>query len=264
MGYRGVGVSDVDLAAGDDFFQSTLAAGFPWLSANTRDRQGNAYFPGYRLVEIRGGTVALIGISGRAPGESSFIDIVDWRQALAETLTELAGRAALIVVLSSLGPAENEELSRSFPAVDLLISADRQLGNQPPGLQHTTLISQVMNRGQFLGRMDIIYRPGGSWPTASGDPRSTAALEKRLTLIDRQILRGEQNRGKSLAADRELDKLYSYQRTLTSQLEELRSSLADETTPALHKLQSTLLPIAPQSGKNHRIDGLVAKALAGQ
>jgi 2',3'-cyclic-nucleotide 2'-phosphodiesterase (5'-nucleotidase family) len=264
MGYRGVGVSGVDLHAGNDFFQSTMAAGFPWLSANIRDQQGKAYFPGYRLVEMSGGTVALIGMSGRAPGESSFIDIVDWRQALAETLTELTGRATLIVVLSSLGPAENEELSRSFPAVDLLISADRQLGNQPPRLHQNTLISQVMNRGQFLGRMDIIYRPGGSWPTGGGDLHSTTALEKRLTLIDRQILRAEQNRGKSLAADQELDKVYSYQRTLTSQLEELRSNLADEPTPALHELQSTLLPIAPLSGRNQRIDALVAKALAGQ
>jgi 2',3'-cyclic-nucleotide 2'-phosphodiesterase (5'-nucleotidase family) len=264
MGYRGVGVSSIDLLAGDVFFQSTLAAGFPWLSANTRDQQGNPYFPGYRLVEMSGVTVALIGMSGRAPGENAFIDIVDWRQALTETLSEVAGRATMIVVLSSLDPTENEELSRTFPEVDLLISADRQLGNQLPRLHQNTLISQVMNRGQFLGRMDIIYRPGGSWPAAGGDLHSTATLEKRLTLIDRQILRAEQNRGKSLAAAQELDKLYSYQRTLTSQLEELHSNLADEPNPALHELQSTLLPIAPQSGKNQRIDALVGKALAGQ
>lgn len=175
MNYDAVAVGPLDLSAGSDFLAGEGA--LPWLSANLRDHNNRPLFPGETIVKRGGLAIGIIGLSGGIDPRDQNYQLADWREILPHSLARLQSSCDLLVVLSTLSGDDNRELLRLFPAVHVLLTADRQKGNVAPMLDNRTVTAQAANRGQYLGILDL------SW-VAARDSADKAADPNRVLLGD--------------------------------------------------------------------------------
>ncbi|KAB2891663.1 MAG: hypothetical protein F9K32_03205 [Desulfobulbaceae bacterium] len=188
--YGAVAVGPYDLPAGIDFLRETTGAkGFPWLSANVVDDDGLPVFEPFRKISKNGLTIGVIGLTGPGSVLPGRIQIVDWNLALPPLLQTLSPSCDLIIVLSSLAEEENRRLMEAHPAVDILISADRRLGNVHPKIVRNTLTAQVVSQGKYLGKLDIDWQKDRPW--SRDFSQESASLQEQLALINRRIQRTE-------------------------------------------------------------------------
>jgi 2',3'-cyclic-nucleotide 2'-phosphodiesterase (5'-nucleotidase family) len=154
MAYDAVAVGAYDLAAGVDFLKKNEK--MPWLSANLRNGQGQPLFPA-DLVLTRGDLrIGVIGLTGAMPVNQSLVQVGDWRKSLSETADRLRPDCRLLVVLSNLSSAENVELARNYPAIDLLITADADHDNGvSPQPEEKPWMAQSMSEGKSLGVLTL-------------------------------------------------------------------------------------------------------------
>lgn len=175
MTYDAVAVGPHDLAAGIEFLKNGRVADFPWLSANLIDRNNTRIFPAVKVITRGIIKVGIIGLTGQIATKSQEAIVDDWRKVLPEQLQRLQTEACqLVVVLSSLSGEDNAELTRQFPQVHLLISADQQQGNLGPKVDNSTLVTQTMSQGKYLGVLDIDWIPGSGWAKSGEEGRITA------------------------------------------------------------------------------------------
>lgn len=187
--YDAVAVGPYDLPAGIDFLRETGAKGFPWLSANVVNENGLPVFEPFRKISKNGLTIGVIGLTGHGSVLPGRIQIVDWDLALRPLLETLSPSCDLIVVLSSLTEEDNRRLMEAYPAVDILFSADRRLGNVHPKVVRSTLTAQVVSQGKYLGKLDIDWRKDRPW--SRDFSQEFATLQEQLALINRRIQRTE-------------------------------------------------------------------------
>ncbi|MFH0785889.1 MAG: multiheme c-type cytochrome [Pseudomonadota bacterium] len=175
MVYDAVAVGPYDLAAGVEFLKNGLAKGFPWLSANLMDKHHKPIFPAVRIITRDNIKIGIIGLTGQITAASQEIVVTDWREVLPEQLKQLAEDCQLVIALSNLSGEDNAELTRNFPQVHVLFTAEKHQGNVVPKVANNTLVTQTINQGKYLGILDLDWIPGISWgknqelegPTAS-------------------------------------------------------------------------------------------------
>lgn len=226
MAYEAVAVGPNDIAAGSGFLKSKAAAALPWLSANLRDSANMLLFKPARIVERNGLKIGIIGLTGPIAASSLEVVRTDWRKALKEQIAILTKECGLLVVLSNLPMADNDEITRDFPQVNILITANRELGDQPAKLVNHTITTQTMNQGKSLGVLNLKVIPGKGWidstspnnsPTGtdaqySSFTSSLIALTKdlkeddeiagRVAKVKEEILQYNQQASSALAQDR--------------------------------------------------------------
>lgn len=166
MAIDAVAVGPHDLAGGIEFLKNGPFKGFPWLSANLVDKHGNSLFSAAKIIERGALKIGIIGLTGPIAAPSPEIITADWRKVLPEHLEQLAKECQLVVVLSSLSSEDNAELTRRFPMMSVLITADKKQGNILPRVENNTLVTQTMSQGKYLGMLNLDWYPGGSWSTA--------------------------------------------------------------------------------------------------
>jgi hypothetical protein len=66
-------------------------------------------------------------------------------------VAELRQQCHLVVALSNLDAADNAELVKSYPEIDLLVTADDKRGNITPRPEEKPWLVQTMNQGKTLG-----------------------------------------------------------------------------------------------------------------
>ncbi len=176
MAYDAVAVGPHDLAAGIEFLKNGRVADFPWLSANLIDKNNARIFPAVKILTRGSMKIGIIGLTGKIAAKSQEAVVVDWRKVLPEHLQHLKNECQLVIVLSSLSDQDNNELTRQFPQVHLLISADQQLGNITPKVDNGTLVTQTMSQGKYLGVLDIDWISGSGW--AKNEEERRIATEK--------------------------------------------------------------------------------------
>ncbi|MFZ5770412.1 MAG: UshA-like (seleno)protein [Thermodesulfobacteriota bacterium] len=181
LGYEAVGVSRIDLAGGVDFLkQLAKQSDFTWLSANLVDRQTRQLlFPPFIIKKKNGLRIAVIGLTGSGvanePPEGEHYLILPWQDLLPKYTKEISKQAELVILLSSLSSLENQQITREFPQIHIIIQAGMYSENQQPVLANNALICQAEMQGKYIGELRINWVPNGRWTDAAAD----AALMKR-------------------------------------------------------------------------------------
>jgi len=184
LGYDAVGIAKIDLAGGVDFLKELQKKSkFTWLSANLFDLQKKEpLFSPFIIKKKTGLRIAIIGLTGSGaanePRERENYFIVAWQDLLPKFMKEISKQADLVILLSSLSPLENEQISQQFPNIHIIIQAGMYSHNQNPVLADNALICQAERQGKYIGRLRINWKKTGMWI----DETSDEALMKRQEL----------------------------------------------------------------------------------
>ena len=162
MSFAAVGVARQDLAAGLSFLLSIQQkSDFPWLSANLVSRtQGKPYFKPHTLLNMAGIKIAVIGLTnGQGPktllAEKDNAVILPWEEVLPKEIALLNGRADMLILLSSLPPADNKKIAEKHPEIHLILQGGNASGNLAPELINNCLITQVEQQGKAIGILEV-------------------------------------------------------------------------------------------------------------
>ena len=241
MGVQGIGVSPYDLAAGADFLQQLATENkLPLLSANLvqanphparrtnreddrapgfhgKDRQ--LLFAPYRIVNIGGTRVALIGLTGPLPAPTDSITLRPWQDVLPQILDEIHSKSDLIILLSSLPRQANQEIANKYTTIHILIQAGQQAGTLAPRNLNNTLLCQTGAKGKYLGILDIRWNASREW--AKQAQQNPEALQRRLDRVLWQLQRVEKRHQQQELANN------SYYKRLVEEKKRLEHTLAE-------------------------------------
>lgn len=185
MGYAGVGVGPFDLAAGFDFLLKSKGSGFPWLSANLLDSNENPIFQSSLIHNVGQTRIGLIGLTGQVTNLDDQFTLAPYPEILKKEVEKLEKKCDLIVLLSSLSPKENDEITRNFQSVNIIISSSGSSSIRPK-LVHQTLTGQIQSKGKYQG---VITINPGTIPKWKTNDQLPATLENRLASYDWQLKR---------------------------------------------------------------------------
>ncbi|MBU1983350.1 hypothetical protein KJ815_02960 [bacterium] len=170
-----VNVSERELAFGTDAFkEAKRRADFAFVSANLRHRGGAIADP-YVIRRVKEARVAFVGLCGtknimrydslKLPEE---VTIEEPLVAARRVVSELEGKAHLIVVLSTCGDAMDSALARAIPQINLIVGGRSFRNNaDAPWDVGGTRIVRTMRDGRTIGRMDMVF--GAIPPFKVGD-----------------------------------------------------------------------------------------------
>jgi len=184
LGYEAVGISRIDLAAGVDFLMGLQKkSNFTWLSANLVDgKNSRPLFSPFIIKKKTGLRIAVLGLTGSGaanePQERKNYLILPWQDLLPKFMEEISSQADFVILLSSLSPLENEQISQQFPNINIIIQAGMYSHNQNPVLANNTLICQTEKQGKYIGQLRINWKKNGTWT----DEATDAILRKRQEL----------------------------------------------------------------------------------
>ena len=171
MGYTASGIAPQDLAGGIDYLIRTREkAGLTWLSMNlVRPTDEKPLFLPFIIKKIGAAKLAVLGLtdSSSRPNtknqDPERYRILPWQEVLADTLTQVRGRAEMIIVLSSYPYSVNEQIARRFHNIHLILQSGHSATNIPPKKIGNTLICQAGGEGKYLGKMEIHWAPSHQW-----------------------------------------------------------------------------------------------------
>lgn len=170
-------VADQDLAIGLEFIEKLEAEGFPYVSANLRDPEGNpTSIPAYRIVDVGGLKVGIFGLltekmrykTSQRP-EPGFT-VIEPFAAAKETVDKLKQENVdIIVALANLGFETNKLLAAEVEGINFIISGHDARLLKVPERVGETLIFQALNRGMYLGVANIVMVPGDTHFVDAGE-----------------------------------------------------------------------------------------------
>lgn len=198
-----VAVAPLDLAAGLALLQTSQKQGFPWLSANLLDEDGHPLFQPVRIKKIGKIKAGIIGLTGAVSSLPAGVTHADWRTVLPALIKKTTRQCDILILLSSLSPAENQEIAQQFPAIHLILAADLNSGNMNPQQVNNTLITQTDRQGKYQGILTIDWNKNGRWGMARKE--ELTGMRNRLDALDWQIQRMRQR--KDLQQPEYIDKI---------------------------------------------------------
>jgi len=246
MAYDAVAISANDLSAGAEFFRQSADQSFPWVAANISDQNAKSVVPAHSIKKIAGMTVGIIGLTGGTGNDVAGFIIDDWRTALKAEITLLENRCDILLVLSTLTPAANNEIQQNYQQIDIIVSADNNGANMQPQVFQNSLLVQSGSRGKYIGKLDITRHGPGNWNTAS----SPSPLEKqtRLTAIDRQLGQIEkEQRETNRDFTQKIARLQSYRQKLSDQIAQDKAENSDSAMAASKRFKYSTLAVKPTS-----------------
>lgn len=246
MAYDAVAISVNDLSAGADFFRHSTDQSFPWVAANISDQNATAVFPAHSIKQIGGLTIGIIGLTGGTGNNVDGFIINDWRTALKTEITSLEKRCDILLVLSTLTPAENHEIQQNYQQIDIIVSADNKGANIQPQVFHNSLLVQSGSRGKYIGKLDITRHGPGNWYTVPSP--SPGERQTRLTAIDRQLGQLEkEQRETNRDFTQKIARLQSYRQRLSDQIAQDKAENSDSAIAAAKSFKYSTLAVKPTS-----------------
>lgn len=240
-----VAVGSLDLASGLALLKGSKQEGFPWLSANLLDEDGLPLFQPLRIKKIGKIKTGIIGLTGAVSSLPAGVILADWRTVLPELIKKTSLQCDILILLSNLSPAENQEIARQFPALDLILAADTHGGNMNPQQVNNTMITQTAAQGKYQGILSIDWNKSGRWGEAKEEVLTN--LRNRVGALDWQLQR--MRKRKDLLEPEYLEKIKqveSDRKTAAQQIERLEKALI--TSPSAEQNQPCSL--------NHNFLGL--------
>lgn len=181
-------VGDKDLALG----KATLAelaknAKYPFITTNLVDGQTRApLFASHTVVEVAGLKFGIIGLVTAAAGSAPKVAeeglaLVNPAEAAKNAVAELEAKGVdVVVVLSQLSPAEEEEVAKAAPRIQLFLGGDQlgfSQGPQPVG-------AAMSLTGGHKGRSVSVAALAFDDPKGAGapffDPQQRRVLERKI------------------------------------------------------------------------------------
>ena len=166
-------------AYGPERFKQTMGRlGCPVVCYNFHDvATGSRLFPAAVTLERQGVKLAVVGVtdigaSGRQP-PSEFRGMDTTRiEGLREFVKELRDREQpdLVVALTHTGLSIAREIARQTPEFDVVLSGHTHERTAWPILEGDVIVVEPGCFGSFLGRLDLVIKPGGR----CGEPRVSA------------------------------------------------------------------------------------------
>ncbi len=224
-----VAVAPLDLAAGLALLKTSQQQGFPWLSANLLDQHSRPLFQPVRIKKIGKIKAGIIGLTGAVSPLPAGVTYADWRTVLPALIKKTARQCDILILLSSLTPAENQEIAQQFPALHLILAADLGSGNMNPQQVNNTLITQTDPQGKYQGILTIDWQKSGRWGKAREE--ELVELRNRLGALDWQIQRMRQRT--DLQQPEYIDKIALVEKdrkTVAQQIKALEQPLAPKPT----------------------------------
>ena len=224
-----VAVAPLDLAAGLALLKTSQQQGFPWLSANLLDQHSRPLFQPVRIKKIGKIKAGIIGLTGAVSSLPAGVTCDDWRTVLPALIKKTARQCDILILLSSLTPAENQEIAQQFPALHLILAADLGSGNMNPQQVNNTLITQTDPQGKYQGILTIDWQKSGRWGKAREE--ELVELRNRLGALDWQIQRMRQRT--DLQQPEYIDKIALVEKdrkTVAQQIKALEQPLAPKPT----------------------------------
>ncbi|MBU4261687.1 MAG: hypothetical protein KKC76_07390 [Proteobacteria bacterium] len=267
LGYEAVGVSEFDLGGGLDFLkQLERQSNFTWLSANLVDMKSrHPLFPPYIIREKTGLRIAVIGLTGNGaanvPQERENYLILPWQDLLPKIMQEISKQADFVILLSSLSPPENEQISREFPHIHIILQAGMDSHHQDLSLINNTLICQAEMQGKYIGHLRIKWKKNGKWADETTDP--TLMKKQELDRLTWQIRKLEiQGEPRIVYKDTPaiLQSYYRLVERLKTVEEEIRDAQQNKKQPAESSLfNNTFLAIEPTIPADPDIEKIIMK-----
>ncbi len=191
IGYDAVGIGPLDMAGGIDLLQSSAADNFPWISANIIDAAGNPLFHQWISKEVQGVEVVITALTAPPKKLDQAIKIGHWESLLPELLQQISKKKndPFIILLSSLTGEENRLIAEQYPAINLLLGADRHQQNASPQVVNHTLVTQTGKQGKYQGLLEINFGTERRW--GQNREKQLADLQNRLGSLNWQLRRLE-------------------------------------------------------------------------
>jgi len=273
MGLHAYTPGERDLALGLDGLKSLAEqAKFPFLAANLTGPGGEPLFKGSLVQKIGDLSIGVIGLTGQKTGypedrlKQMGLTVADPVAAARAEAERLKGEGAqLLVLLSHLGPGEDDAVVKAVPEIRFVLGGHsgrmtrrpRMLGARAPATAAWMLSSG--SRGKYLGRLELY--PAGSGPDAlsfvdggerdqliteiAGHQRSLERTRQRMEQIKTKPLRpndDEKRRSSRIAAmERSLERTQKQIADKQTKLEGLKRPVEAQAF-----FRSTLLPVEPK------------------
>ena len=146
----------------------------PFLCANLIDKStGAQLFDSYRIVERSGQHIALIGVvdprAATTPGTG--LSIGNMENAIEKTLTEIRGKADLVILLAFTDEATLAELARRFYECQVILGGNVSQPAQQLQKENRSLIYFVTNEARALGILHLRLTPGAPLQVAGNEIR---------------------------------------------------------------------------------------------
>ncbi len=179
MGYDAVTIGNHEYDYGPDALaQYLLRAGYPQAHQKTVVLASNTEAPATgpltagglcrktSMFELGNGLkVGVFGLIGKEAilmmGETEGMRFLDQHETARRLVDELKGQGAdVIAALSHCGLAEDRELARKVPGIDIVIGGHCHTTLFEPVLLGNTIVVQAGHFGEYLGQLELAYNRG--------------------------------------------------------------------------------------------------------
>jgi len=168
LGVDAAVVGNHEFDYGQDAFRHLAAlAHFPILTANVQTFPEPLPVKPYLVIYKPGGPkVAILGLTTSEltttthPRNVSGVRVQDPVVVARRLIPSLHEKGDMLIVLSHMGIADDRELAREIPDIDLIVGGHNHNLYAQPVMVGDVAIVQAGERGHWLGRMDLACRRG--------------------------------------------------------------------------------------------------------
>ncbi len=164
MRFDAMVVGNHEFDFGQDILKKRVAeAKFPVLGANV---EGLEVLTPYAIKEIAGVKVAILGVVtdetpvSTHPGNVAGLTFIHPEAAVKKYMTELKGKADIIIVLSHIGYYADRLLAEKVEGIDVIVGGHSHTKILSPVIIGNTIIVQAWEHGKALGVLDLVVKYG--------------------------------------------------------------------------------------------------------
>jgi len=196
LGYQAMALGDGDFRYGTTVLQERMKeATFPFLSANVViSSTGKLFAQPYTIVTVGGRKIGLIGLTNpeaakmaaqpyrpvagkgtptTAPAPTEAIVVLDPIEAARQAVAEVQKETNVIIVLSHLGMAKDQQVLNAVPGITAVISGkDRQVMEAIKAAATDAVMAQSGFDGEMLGILTLEIGRNGQVTKFAGQSRS--------------------------------------------------------------------------------------------
>ncbi len=169
-------------SAGARFFKSLDPKGELFVSTNCLEK-GHALFPPFRIFDVKGKKVAVIGLTDKGFHRlrDKDIEITEPESALKKYLPLIQKHSDIVILLSSLNLLRSKEILKKFPEIDLMISSGITTPTYVPIRVGNALMVTSHPKGKSVGFIKLYFDKKGQ----------IKDYKNKLIMLREEILVGE-------------------------------------------------------------------------
>ncbi len=164
-GYDASGIGPMEFICGrKELAARASEAGFPFLSANVKDKSTGKYIgEPFKVVESNGFRIGLLGLTDTTtpmqlpPDFTQGLEFSEPLAVAAQWIPQLKTQCDTIVLLSTLSLTENIALAIAHPEISVIVAGGQEAELQVPLKVDSTLIVEAGRYGQKVGMLKMTF-----------------------------------------------------------------------------------------------------------